>query len=74
MLRSLINCEQFKKISTRPLYLAATKKRGNTTTNVKKEEIYRHDSGKKKRLPDALIIGTTKCGTSALYHYLCYSP
>ena len=74
VLRSLINCEQFKTISARPLYLAAAKRKGNTTTNVKKEEIYRHDSGNKKRLPDALIIGTTKCGTSALYHYLAIHP
>ena len=71
---SFINCEQFKKISARPPCLAAAKRKGNTTTNAKIEEIYKHDSGKKKRLPDALIIGTTKCGTSALYHYLAIHP
>ena len=50
---SFINCEQFKKISARPPCLAAAKRKGNTTTNAKIEEIYGHDSGKKKRLPDA---------------------
>ena len=42
--------------------------------SAKKHAIYGHDTGKKKRLPDVLIIGTAKCGTSTLYHYLSIHP